>query len=368
MKKEPKDFLPEHSKAKIELLKRYLDRYLGIIGNDGYTKRIKIYDLFCNKGLFGKSSYGSPLVILTCVNEYHSAQKDKNKIPIKVDVHFNDNDSNKIETLMLNIKTLNLHNEELGDLRFSTNDYQIEVQKVIELLPTLKSEKVFLFVDPYGYKLTKASQIKALMAQKNAEVLLFLPTQFMYRFDDARPIALQSFIDEIIDISKWKPNASAVHYIEQIKEGFRDFMGAGYYVDSFIIQKDPQTAFCLFFFSSHIRGFEKMLESKWEIDKAEGRGWKFEKTGNLFAQDKNELEEKFIEFIKEKPRTNSEIFEFTLRSGYLPKHINEVLTALQQDNRITVITSSLEKARKGAFYINYGHYKEEPSKIRVKLS
>jgi hypothetical protein len=45
-KKDVKTNLLNHSEAKVRLLGEYLKRYLNIICNDGYTKRIKIYDLF----------------------------------------------------------------------------------------------------------------------------------------------------------------------------------------------------------------------------------------------------------------------------------------------------------------------------------
>ena len=190
----------------------------------------------------------------------------------------------------------------------------------------------------------------------------------MYRFDDARPIALQDFIEEITDLTQWKSSASVLSYVEKIKVGFRKYLGQGYYVDTFTIKKDPSSVFCLFFFSSHIRGFEKMLESKWEIDNAEGRGWVYEKSGHLFSKDRNELEGKLLDFLKDKPKTNAEIFVFILRLGYLPKHANEILTAMQQDNRIVVLQQDGMKARKGAFYINYDNYKSVPTKVTIKLS
>lgn len=368
MKRDPKEYLLDHSKAKVDLLKKYLDRYLGIIGNDGYTQRICIYDLFCHEGLYKNDGLGSPLVILDCVRQFCAAQRGRSKTVVKIDVYLNDKDAEKVARLKNNVRSLGLDHEEFGTVNYSTSDYRVKVQEIIELLPSLKNEKAFLFIDPYEYKHIKADQIQALMRNKNAEVLLFLPTQFMCRFDGARPIALQDFIDEIADVNNWIPNSSVFSYIEQIKAGFRKYLGSDYYVDTFTIQKDINSVFCLFFFSSHIRGFEKMLESKWEIDANEGRGWKYERSGNLFAQDRNELEEVLIIFLKEKPRTNADIFVFTLRLGYLPKHINEVLIALQQDNRIVVILPDSSKARKGAFYISYDSYKNEPIKVTIKLS
>ena len=48
-KKDVKRNLLNHSEIKIRLLREYLKRYLNIIANDGYTERIKIYDLFCGE-------------------------------------------------------------------------------------------------------------------------------------------------------------------------------------------------------------------------------------------------------------------------------------------------------------------------------
>ena len=59
----------------------------------------------------------------------------------------------------------------------------------------------------------------------------------MYRFDDARPIALQDFIEEITDLTQWKSSASVLSYVEKIKVGFRKYLGQGYYVDTFTIKK-----------------------------------------------------------------------------------------------------------------------------------
>ncbi|MDP4129232.1 MAG: hypothetical protein Q8939_03645, partial [Bacteroidota bacterium] len=51
-----------------------------------------------------------------------------------------------------------------------------EIKKLTGLFPNLKKEKAFVFIDPYGYKHIKASDIQNLLKTRIAEVLLFLPT------------------------------------------------------------------------------------------------------------------------------------------------------------------------------------------------
>lgn len=266
----------DHSKAKVELLRKYLEKYLNIIANNGFTKRIDIFDLFCGEGMYEKGGSGSPIEILNALRELHL----------------------------------------------------------------------------------------------NNEVLLFLPTQFMYRFDEkGTPQALIEILEELVDLNEWRVNGSVHGFIHQFKEALRKYLGNDFFVDTFTIQKDATTVFCLFFFSSHIRGFEKMLETKWQIDEDEGKGWSYEKTGNLFlALKTNPLEQKLLDFIKNNNKCfNGDVYEYCLRLGFLPVHCNEVFTSLQTEGRLEVGSDSLENIRKGAFYINYESYKREPNKVYFKI-
>lgn len=368
MKKDVKTNLLNHSEAKVRLL----GEYLNIISNDGYTKRIKVYDLFCGEGLYENGGEGSPLVTLRQVKDVHFVNDKKTITPPKIDCHFNDVDGRKIEKVRQAIKDKSLYYEEFGEVEFTSNDYQTEYEKLIGVLPKLRpqNQKAFIFIDPYEYKHIKASQIKNLMSGGNTEILLWLPTQFMYRFaDNGTPEALKDFIEEITQYKGWKQNDNVWSFIAQLKNGFQEYIGNNYFVDTFTIQKDVSTVFCLFFFSSHIKGFEKMLEAKWDIDTEQGKGWDY--TGNqpsLFHEQKTHpLEIKLQDFLKDNKKYNSDVYEFTLRQGFLPKHTNEVLYNWQNENKIDVIMASGTKARKKSFYVSYDYYKNDKKKVFYKL-
>ena len=166
-KRDVKLNLLNHSQAKVRLLNEYLKRYLNIISNDGYTERIKIYDLFCGQGLYEDGGEGSPLVTLRQIkNTYYSIiSKKQNKTP-KIDCVFNDINSSKIELLKAAIKAKSLHYNEIGTIDFTTNDYKDEVEKLKKDLTSLQNQKGFIFIDPYGYKDIKSEQIKALLCCK----------------------------------------------------------------------------------------------------------------------------------------------------------------------------------------------------------
>jgi three-Cys-motif partner protein len=357
-KKDVKTNLLNHSDAKVRLLGEYLKRYLSIISNDGFTEKINIYDLFCGQGLYDDGGEGSPIVTLRQVKEtyYSLISKKPNKLP-KINCHFNDIDQNKIEILRKSVKDKSLHYNDFGNLELTSNDYKQEVERLKNLIKTFKNQKGFIFIDPYGYKDIKSEHIKSLMdCNKKTEVLLWLPTQHMYRFaENGTPEALLDFIEELTQYKEWKKTDSVWKFINQIKDGFQSYVGNQYFVDNFSIQKEENTVFCLYFFTSHIKGFEKMLEAKWEIDSEQGRGWKY--SGNvpdLFSENKtNELEDKLKIFLKESRKYNGDVYEFTLRQGYLPTHTKQIFEEWQKDNILDVILSNGEKARKKSFYIKY---------------
>jgi len=369
-KKKSQLLMLDHSKAKVLLLQKYLEKYLNIIANDGYTEKVNIFDLFCGEGVYENEGEGSPIAILRTLKELHFINKAKNKDIIKVDLYFNDKDEFKIEKLKSIIQDKGLHYENFGKLTFRSKDYNEIVDNLSTYIQNLKKEKAFVFIDPYGYKEIRASEIKKLLQSKKSEVLLFLPTQFMYRFNEkGTPEALIQIIEELVDLNKWKPNNSVYHFIDQFKMALKNYLGNDFFVDTFTIEKDASTVFCLFFFSSHIRGFEKILETKWQIDEDEGKGWSYEKTGDLFAEFKtNSLEQKLTLLISSNEKIyNGAIYEFILHNGFLPTHAVEVLNSVQSNGKLEVFSDKEEKIRKGAFYINYDSYKKAPRKVYFKI-
>ncbi|RZK39895.1 MAG: three-Cys-motif partner protein TcmP [Pedobacter sp.] len=357
-KLDTKTNLLDHSEAKVRLLGEYIKRYLNIISNDKYTESIHVYDLFCGQGLYENGGHGSPLVTLKHVKQtyYTIINKNSSRLP-KIHCHFNDIDKSKIGILEKSIKDASLHYPTFGELNFSSNDYKNEVVKLKERFTKFKNEKAFVFIDPYGYKELLAKDIKELLGNhKKSEILLWLPIQFMYRFaDEGTPEVLRNFMSELKIEDNAKSTQNVWEFISVLKNGFQSYLGEQFFVDQFTLKKEENTVFCLFFFTSHIKGFEKMLESKWEIDTEEGRGWEY--SGNIpslfFDQKTNKLEILLKDFIKETKRFNRDIYEYTLRNGYLTKHATEVLNSLQKNNQLEVLLSNGDKARKNSFYIKY---------------
>ena len=366
MKKDVKSNLLSHSQAKVKLLGDYLYKYISIISNDRYTEKINLYDLFCGPGLYDDGGEGSPLVILRKIN--NSFQASYTKTP-KIDCYFNDYSEDKITALRSTVKNNKKYQNKYGSTKYASVDYLNMIENLPQHIPTQKNQKSFVFIDPYGYKEVRASHIKSILSSKNSEVLLWLPTQHMYRFsDNGTPESLHKFTEELTDYRKWKESDSVWKFINQLKNGFRNFLGSEIFVDTFTIQKEPQTVFCLFFFTSHIKGYEKMLETKWNIDTEFGQGWEYSgNTPTLFAEHKtNALAEKLVSYLKDY-RSNGDLYNFTLEHSYLPKHTYEILMDWQECSMITIEEYEGTRANKNAFYLNYDNYQKNFNRIKIKM-
>jgi three-Cys-motif partner protein len=370
--KESQQTLMQHSEVKVRLLKLYLERYLNVLSASSYIDVINVYDLFCGEGIYENNGKGSPIVILETLKNIFYSSKASGTLKNKFNCFFNDIEKYKIEKLQDEITNRKLHYSEIGHLNFSNDDYRLLISKISEDINALKNGKAFIFIDPYGYKDIKLSDIKSVLQTNKSEVLLFLPTQFMFRFESkGTPECLIEFINELMPVEQWPNSETGIDFIKNLTEAFRNSLGANYFVDSFIITRDKNQFFCLFFFTSHIYGFDRMLDAKWKIDEEEGRGWNYQTEHSLFSQvhkraNTFKFEQKIKDFLKAE-RTNSEVYQFTLHSGHLTSHANEILTKLQKEGKLSVIKTDGTPTRKSSFYLNYKEHKSEPNKIKIKL-
>ena len=343
--KESQSIMFEHSEVKVRLLNLYIKKYLNILSRAQGIEKVYLYDLFCGEGIYENGGEGSPIIFLKAIKDVYFRNQAEGQKVIQVDCVFNDIKSWKTDKVKSIIENKKLHYPAFGDLRLRNVDYTDAVPRVVDQVSKSKKSKAFVFIDPYGYKEVRASQIKSILQTNKSEVLLFLPTQFMFRFEKKGiPEALQAFIEDLIPKEKWPNSHTGIDFIENLKSAFRSYLGDAYFVDTFIITRDVNQYFCLFFFTSHIYGFDKMLEAKWEIDSEEGRGWTYKNpdTPTLFAPSNinkvNKLETYFRFYLKE-PRTNAEIYEATLHQGFRPTHAVEVLKGLASQNQLNVTSN-----------------------------
>ncbi len=358
----------DHSQAKVQLYGRYLAKYINIIALDGYTSHIHLYDLFSGEGVYANGEKGSPIIALDVVNEFYSNAKGN-----KPFINFTLNDIGPDVILKLKEALSKEHKPEKSEIRVFNDNYLNLVSKVSNEIKAFRDEKAVIFIDPKGYKEISITHLKELLNENKSEVLLFLPIRDMYRFANMLPEdgnaghePLHKFMSEIF------PNGaprfdSQLDFIHKIRNGLRKVLPT-YFVDTFSLEREPGQYFSLFFFTSHILGFEKMLATKWELDKEQGRGFKYEKSGMLFSNSElQDFPNELKSFLESERKHNSELYAYTLHQGFLPKHTNEILRDWLENGTLLVFNSDGTEGRKGAFYLTYDSYKNDPFKIYFKF-
>ena len=380
-----KNTMQIHSKAKVDFYKTYLERYVAILCQSPYIRHIRIYDVFCGMGIYEDGGKGSPVVAYDTIKGIYEAHNITNDTEITLVVN------DKSETRIAKVKEYFDSNKHSY---CTVRPYNLEIGQLLQvILPeihnTPNDTRNLVFIDPYGYKDIKKELLLELMGNGYTEVILFLPISHMQRFTNAaiqdedaiiQYEPLRDFVYSFFPDTNHPIRQSTVKakdYIRYVADALK--FNDTFFATSYYIERDKANCFALFFMSSNIFGFEKILETKWALDEEHGGGFKLpDATGNLFEEEfaleaKNDNARRLKSILEEalkSPHTNNEIYEIVLRNEFLPKHANEVLRELQQNNpRFSVINIATGKsARKNSFYLSYPHYKEAPIvKMHIEL-
>ena len=332
----PKTVMLEHSQAKVELYGRYLSIYLNILSRVPKVDRVYIFDLLCGEGVYENEVEGSPCIALNSIRVHYFSH---NQTCPRVTIWFNDNGLSQIDEGIYKVERVERLCEERFippgvNIEYYREHFDVIYSEALKKVQSIWNTKGLFFIDPYGYKDVRPQHIRKILEGGNTEVLLFLPIAQMYRFAEKSTKTsfsggepLRGFLIELFQSTDVRFNS--VHdFVNQIKDRFRNYLSSQrIFVDTFTLERDKQNVYCLFFFTSHIKGFEKMLETKWKMDTVQGRGFILEKTLPLFdGIDGSDYPRNLMEFVKDSQyRTNEDLYLFGLLNGYLPKHTNQVL-------------------------------------------
>ena len=182
----------------------------------------------CGEAHYADKRTGSAIAGLRCLIVYF---KKYAHLRMHVNYTLNDNGKSKTEKGRLKIDCVREFAEKLPladpiHQRLLTRFYTAQSfekafanarEETSELSGT---EKALFFIDPWGYKLIKVTDLRDALASGNAEILLFLPANMMYRFvrrayenpTENVPGVQGSLFDEPIQRPTDAPNGSEALY------------------------------------------------------------------------------------------------------------------------------------------------------------
>lgn len=363
-KKETRNTVKPHTEAKLKFYIYYLERYLPVLFKSQFVEKINIYDMFCGQALYDDGKEGGAV---RAFNKLKEVQENNPNSNTEITLTLNDLSKKRIKKIN---DWLELQTETFTTIPYN-EDATVLIRKLIDGINNKQNKKTrnLVFIDPYGYKEIDKNLIEELLRNERTEVIVFLPINQMTRFKDKAVgddvekdfLPLKRFIEQFgIDVDTVNDDIELIKKIEQ-SLSFRE----KYFSTSYHIKNQQGKYYALFFMTSHIYGLEKILEVKWRLDDQQGIGFNDTNQTDMFLETQkiDELKERLKLYLKE-GKNNNEIYEWTLKHGFMPKHTNKILREMQTNNRLKVTPGT---TRKGSFYVNYEHYKNKTVKLELQL-
>lgn len=260
----PKDTIwpiEPHTNAKHQILRKYLDAWLPILGT--YNKRIIYIDGFAGPGEYVGGEPGSPIIAL------EAARSHQAKLAKELVFMFIEERSDRITHLKRRIATLRLpaaFNVHVEEGTFA--------KQLTKLLDDLDAEKeriapTFALIDPFGFSGIPYALIKRLLEKNRCEVLITVMVDSINRWlthpaETIRMHITETFgTDEAVKIALGgSDRAIALKDLYQ-----RQLQQAARFVRYFDMRDpDNRTVYYLFFASNNPVGHLKMKEAMWKVD------------------------------------------------------------------------------------------------------
>lgn len=189
----------EHSKVKLELLKRYLIPAISKMGYSKYNTKelVRIFDGFAGTGEYGDGGIGSPVIILNEVYRVLGNMRAKNiDKNFKVKLHYCEKKEENFEKLNLALKkrmkckeekkkSCQYIDENKGLEVFSYNqNFRSCIEVIMEKRLQNRERQVpyFIFIDPFGYKDTPMELFVNLMNSGKTEIMFNMMYEEINRF------------------------------------------------------------------------------------------------------------------------------------------------------------------------------------------
>jgi three-Cys-motif partner protein len=273
--------LDEHTRAKHEILRRYLQGWLPIMTT--YNGKIVFIDGFAGPGEYAGGESGSPIIAIdTFLNHSHQKIRDKEVIFL-----FIEQDKARCKHLEMLLSkraqrhlfpTKSTYHVLQGNFNATMDDLLTGIEdKQASLAPT------FAFIDPFGFSHTPMSTIKRLMDHPKCEVLITFMYEEINRFLTANYTNKETYYNELFGTTEWKDivqvalsnkalntklsskdRATMIHdlYQRQLK-----MVAGARYVRSFRMRnKHNSTDYFLFFATNNLLGMDKMKCSMCSVD------------------------------------------------------------------------------------------------------
>jgi len=256
--------LEPHTKAKHEILRRYLDAWFPILAS--HHRRILYVDGFSGPGEYIGGEDGSPVIALTRARD-HRMQNILQRRGTELVFFFIERDTPRFKNLERKLTELSLPSNFRVEKK--CNDFESAFGSVLKEIEEQSKHLApsFVFIDPFGPTGFPMSLIKRLAQQPRSEVLINFNYQALNQWF-LQDYAKHDYIDRLYGNDVWR-DASKIPDSSQketyLRKLYQDALeNLGWKVRPFrMINRHNQTQYYLFFATGHWLGMLVMKQAMW---------------------------------------------------------------------------------------------------------
>jgi three-Cys-motif partner protein len=266
----PKDViwpLEPHTRAKHEILRRYLEAWLPIM--TAYNGRVVFLDGFAGPGEYVGGELGSPLIAIdTFLRQRHPMPG------AEVTFLFIEKDSDRCQHLQDLLATRHLPSS--AQWQVFCGEFDEHLASLLQMLEenSLRLAPTFAFVDPFGYSATPLKTIARLMQHDKCEVLITFMHEEVNRFLSFENAANESHYDNLFGTPEWRritqqplTPGERERQLHDLYQHQLSTVGGAKFVRSFRMRnRKNHTDYFLFFGTKSTKGLDKMKQAMWRVD------------------------------------------------------------------------------------------------------
>jgi three-Cys-motif partner protein len=347
----------EETKLKLEIFRGYIREWLPVFLAKPTFKIVALYDFFAGPGKDVKGEKGSPLIIIEELNRYLNDPSKPQSQDVKIKLYFNDEDTHKYMELKKAIENENV--SKVFSIEVDNKDFTAAFKEKFSSIASADTATLVI-LDQCGIKHITQDVFTKLISCRATDILFFISSSTIRRFTG------EDCIDQyFLGVSRKQIEAIDPGHIHRFicNQYYRKLIPAdkNYYLAPFSIKKDANV-YGLIFGSSSLYGLEKFLRVCWDIDPETGEANynidrdAFRNTQLLFKElsiprKKDEFQNNLLAELTKKSLTNKELYKYCLENGFLPKHMNEILTAIQKEGKLITVPKDSKH-----FYIGWNYY------------
>ena len=328
----------EGTKEKLTIYREYLREWLPVfLRTKAHFSKIQIFDFFAGPGSDVNGHPASPVIALEEVHNALELAKNQRVAPSAVDLYFNEFSKTKYNELVRNIQSHPYFVD--VNVEFAHKDFSDAFDTWYPLM-TRSGVTNFIFLDQNGVKHVSTDIFLKLSSLQHTDYMFYMASSIVNRFKED-PIIVNPLPITKDDLKRM--NGTNVHTI--VKEAY-ERLAKGRYLAPFSIRKGANV-YGLIFGTEHLLGLEKFLAVCWKQDTVLGLA-NFDianenidsSAPSLFAEmNRPKKLDLFEQDLAQKIRThtirtNHMVYEFALRSGFLPVHARNALKSMMDKEDI----------------------------------